>query len=379
MSIFKRVKLLKENNMETYTVKAGDSLSKIAVKIYDDASKWREIADINSLANPSSLKIGQVLQLPPKKGAETSTSPVEITIEGKKAMYRFKGTTTKIYLGTMFRKGLSRIGSFNTERFINENPSLLSSLKLSSSEINTLLATSENEGNLDSINTWDNSYLSWGMFQWTLGPGSDPGELPAMLKLAKKIQPASFQKFFGDFGLDVSADTGDITGYVLLKGSKINNDAKKQPFRDNLWALRFALAGQEPTLCAVQVLHAINRFNRFYFTAQSKFGGLSINDMLSSEYAASLLLDQHVNRPGHVNDVVAAALAKAGLSAQQLASGTNADELNVINKYLQIRLTFGRSPMTHSATRALVVKRYLDNGSISAKKESFKSNRVLRD
>ena len=364
--------------METYTVKAGDSLSAIAIKVFGDAAKWREIADLNSIANPGSIKVGQVLQLPPKKGVDTGIDKVEITVEGNKAFYRFQGTTNKIALGNLYKKGLSRIGGFKTEQFIIDNPTLLADLQLSSSEINTLSATSENEGNLDSINTWDNSYLSWGMFQWTLGPLGDPGELAALLKAAKTLQPDSFQQFFGDFGLDVSADTGNTTGYLLLKGVKVNADAKKTPFRSNLWALRFALAGKEPTLCAVQVLHAINRFNRFYFTPQNIFGGLTLNQLLSSEYAASLLLDQHVNRPGHVFSCVSLALQKAGMSAQELAAGTDADELKVINKYLDIRLSFGKSPMTNSATRAKVVKRYLDKGSISAAKGSFKSNRALR-
>ena len=154
-----------------------------------------------------------------------------------------------------------------------------------------------------------------------------------------------------------------------------NTDTRKTAFRNNNWALRFALAGKEPAICAVQVLHAINRFNRFYFVKDADFGGLSINDMLSSEYAASLLLDQHVNRPGHVKSTVAKALSQAGITPQQMAKGTDADELKVINKYLAIRST---TSMTNSDTRAKVVKNFLDKGLISGKKKSFVSNRGLR-
>jgi len=365
--------------METYTVKAGDNLTAIAVKIYKDASKWREIADLNRIANPALIRVGQVLQLPPKKGAVTGVDLVEISVEDKKVFYRFQGTTEKIALGNLFRLGLSRTGSFNTERFITNSTALLEDVKLSRSETSTLLATSENEGNLDAINTWDNQVLSFGMFQWTLGGEDGQGELAALLKVMKNTQPDSFQKFFGSLGVDISPDTGDTTGFLSLKGNKVNTAAKKEAFRSNLWALNFALAGKEPTLCAAQVLHAINRFNRFYFNPLPNFEGLSINQILSSEYAASLLLDQHVNRPGHVNDVVAQALDKAGATPHTLAAGTDADELKVINRYLEIRKTFGKSPMTNSATRALVVKKYLDKGLISAQKGSFKSNRELRN
>jgi LysM repeat protein len=364
--------------MDTYTVKAGDSLAKIALKLYGDANKWRELADLNGIADPGKIKIGQLLNLIPKKPSTTGVKDSEISIEGKKAFYRFKDSTEKIFLGNLFKLGLSRIGSFNTERFIADNASLLSGLKLSNSEINTLLATSQNEGNLDSINTWDNSYLSWGMFQWTLGPLGDPGELPALLKIVKEKQPAAFKIFFNDFGIDIAPVTGSKTGYLVLNNVIQNTGTRKTAFRNNTWALRFALAGKDPAICAAQVLHAINRFNSFYFIPDQAFGGLSINDMLSSEYAASLLLDQHVNRPGHVKDVVSTALKQAGFTPQQLAAGSDADEMRMINKYLAIRRTFGKSPMTNSDTRAKVVKNFLDKGLISAKKRSFVSNRGLR-
>ena len=377
--------------MNTYTVKPGDSLAKIASKLFGDANKWRELAELNGIADPSKIKVGQVLKLMPTTtttGIAPSPNPVtpapvakpvtaeaEITISGKTVFYRFRNTTDKIFLGSLFKKGISRIGSFNTEKFIENNAALLSTLNLSTSEINTLLATSQNEGNLDSINTWDNSYLSWGMFQWTMGPLGDAGELPALLKLIKAKQPAVFKTFFGDFGIDIAPATNDVTGFITLNNVVQNTDARKTAFRNNNWALRFALAGKEPAICAVQVLQAINRFNRFYFVKDADFGGLSINDMLSSEYAASLLIDQHVNRPGHVKSVVAQAISQSGITPQQIANGTDADELKVINKYLAIRRT---TSMTNSDTRAKVVKNFLDKGLISAKRKSFVSNRGLR-
>ena len=380
--------------METYTVKPGDSLAKIAMKIAGNANKWRELADLNGIADPSKIRVGQMLRLIPKPittGIALSPTPAtpapvakhltgdaEITTLGNLVFYRFKNTTDKIKLGRLFKLGISRIGDFNTEKFIQNNTALLSGFNLSSSEINTLMATSQNEGNLDSINTWDNCYLSWGMFQWTLGPLGEAGELPALLKLIKEKQPAAFKTFFGDFGIDIAPSTGNITGFITLNNVAQNTDARKKAFRNNNWSLRFALAGKNPAICAVQVLHAINRFNRFYFVKDVDFAGLSINDMLGSEYAASLLIDQHVNRPGHVKAVVAAALKQSGITAHQLANGTDADELKVINKYLAIRKGFGKSPMTHSDIRAKVVKNFLDRGLISATKRSFVSNRGLR-
>ncbi len=50
----------------TYTVKAGDSLSKIAKEVYGDASQWKKIHEANKAAvpNPDLIHPGQELQIP---------------------------------------------------------------------------------------------------------------------------------------------------------------------------------------------------------------------------------------------------------------------------------------------------------------------------
>jgi nucleoid-associated protein YgaU len=50
----------------TYTVVAGDSLSKIAKREYGDASMWPKIYDANrdQIKNPDLIHPGQVLTLP---------------------------------------------------------------------------------------------------------------------------------------------------------------------------------------------------------------------------------------------------------------------------------------------------------------------------
>ncbi len=51
---------------DTYTVKAGDTLSIISQKVYGTKSRWNEIFRYNSstLASPERLRVGQVLRLP---------------------------------------------------------------------------------------------------------------------------------------------------------------------------------------------------------------------------------------------------------------------------------------------------------------------------
>ena len=49
-----------------YEVKSGDSLSKIAKEVYDDASRWQEIFEANKdqIKDPSLIRPGQKLCIP---------------------------------------------------------------------------------------------------------------------------------------------------------------------------------------------------------------------------------------------------------------------------------------------------------------------------
>ena len=52
---------------QTYTVKKGDSLSKIAKRVYGDAQQWRRIYEANRALigdNPDLIHPGQALKLP---------------------------------------------------------------------------------------------------------------------------------------------------------------------------------------------------------------------------------------------------------------------------------------------------------------------------
>ena len=50
--------------MATYTVKPGDSLSKIARDALGNLALWPAIASLNGIAAPYIIRAGQVLQLP---------------------------------------------------------------------------------------------------------------------------------------------------------------------------------------------------------------------------------------------------------------------------------------------------------------------------
>jgi nucleoid-associated protein YgaU len=57
----------KRETPKTYTVKAGDTLSKIALSVYGDSTKWKAIYEANKKvigSDPNKLKVGTVLKLP---------------------------------------------------------------------------------------------------------------------------------------------------------------------------------------------------------------------------------------------------------------------------------------------------------------------------
>jgi len=56
--------LMNKTNDEKIVVEQGDSLWKIAERVYGDGYKWTEIAELNELNNPGLLFVGEELLLP---------------------------------------------------------------------------------------------------------------------------------------------------------------------------------------------------------------------------------------------------------------------------------------------------------------------------
>ena len=73
------VSLMGVASAATYTVKAGDNLSKIAQEQLGDASKWKEIYEANKdiISDPNSIFVGQQLVIP----GEDTEEPAEGTAE----------------------------------------------------------------------------------------------------------------------------------------------------------------------------------------------------------------------------------------------------------------------------------------------------------
>ena len=175
--------------------------------------------------------------------------------------------------------GLVNYGNTTIEEFVRDHRARFPDL--SPSMLNVMEAVSVNEGKLEAINTYDNSFMTFGIFQWTAGKGDGRGELPALLALLKHLKPGSFARHFSDHGLDVQdvdIRGSDVArGVFNLDGESLVDAHKKERLRTKTWAYRFWNAGHDDEVREVQIRHAITRLQAFYFTPLMVLDGRSIS------------------------------------------------------------------------------------------------------
>jgi len=211
---------------------------------------------------------------------------------------------------------------------------------LSDSARKVIMAVSRNEGKLDAINTWDRAFLSFGMFQWTLGVGDGPaqgmGELPSLLLKARQQQEEAFDEYFSRFGIGIDEGrTGTTYGFITLRGELISRHKQKEGFRSPEWGFRFWHAGQDPRIQAVEIEHALSRLHNFYWKENPKLKGHSLAKLINSEYGVAQLLDQNVNRGVDVYFTVGEVLD--GFDLNNISNWSDEDEQRLIEKYLKRR------------------------------------------
>lgn len=293
--------------------------------------------------------------------------------------FRFVGNNAVAPDGTVFGKKF-RLGIFNNGKtsisdFVRANPG--SFPNLSPSRLRVMSAVSVNEGKLEAINTWDNAFLTFGCFQWTVGAESGAGELAGMVNRLKQSDPTAFNRLLGQFGLDVASVSSPPnqtpTGFFSMNGQVVKTAADKQSkLRTLEMAFRFFSAGQDDTMRQVQIEYAASRIDLFYRSPSHKIRNLFIADFVSSEFGVALLLDQHVNRPGNVPSTLAAAVTDFINATGKSDPGvwTDQDEAALLNLYIQRR---GTTSMTDSTERANRIRQAVNSGLASAKRGSFQS------
>ena len=305
----------------------------------------------------------ELLTVPGEIGAS------DITVSGTKLL-----GPDGISFASLFRLGVANSGKTKMDAFISANSGLFATMQ--PSLVRVARAVSINEGALEAINTWDNAFLSFGIFQWTSGPGTDPGELPAMLARLRLEDGDAFAFYFGRYGLDLvmPATVAALpTGQFRLNGALLSVPVQKEQLRTPIWAYRFWRAGHDPSVCKAEIGHALDRIGSFYNKSGASLKGKRIRDWINSEVGVAQLLDQHVNRPGHVVPTVAAAVDAflTGGGSPNPATWGDTQEAALLKRYLMIRKSFGGTPMTNSDARAAEIAKAVSTGKLSAKRASF--------
>ena len=279
-----------------------------------------------------------------------------------------------IVFGTVKGPGLFNFGVTTLGDFFGQDPHAFPDTP--PSLINVIRSVSENEGKIEAINTYDSAFLSVGIFQWTAGAAAAAGEIAGLLDLLKRRSVSAFNTYFGSAGLDITlgaAGAGTLaTGYLIVDGRKLDTAAEKEILRQPLWAYRFWRAAHDPEIRRAQVALAMARVDVFYPKIVPGRNGLAVKDFISSEYGVALLLDEHVNRPGHVPKTL-----MAGVDAFIAAGGkkdphawTDGDEAKVLEAYLAAR---NKTSMTDSQKRAERTAAHAKAGTLSIKRSSFKT------
>lgn len=295
-----------------------------------------------------------VADLPP---ADDAAHPA--TVSGKKAI----GPHGRAF-ATVQTKGFATIGLTTLEAWLAARPAQPA---VPASVLRVMKAVSLNEGRLEAVNSRDNSFLSFGILQWTSGAGAGEGELPALLNHLMKADPAAYQECFGRYGLGVKlASASASTGMLTLDNALLDTVARKEQLRSVSWAYRFWRAGHHDAVRLAQFAWAAARIKRFI---NAKAAGRPVSAWIKSELGIAQLLDEHTNRPGHVPGTLAMGIAAIG--AGDPAHWATADEQRLLDAYLKARHARPSSRMTDTVNRAARIAALVPQGRLSGARGSF--------
>jgi hypothetical protein len=274
--------------------------------------------------------------------------------------------------GRKFRLGIFNNGQTSIGQFVAAHRDLFPDV--APSRLRVMEAVSSNEGKLEAINTWDSAFLTFGCFQWTVGTENGDGELPAMIDRLKRRSRQVFQKYFGQFGLDVQLSPARPNtlrrGFFTLNGTPLRTPQQKGQLRSLDWAYRFWLSGHDDTVRLAEVEHAMDRVDLFFRCPECLVNNRFVGDYVSSEYGVALLLDQHVNRPAHVPGTLARAVSAlaAQLGSDAPQGWQDAQERRLLTLYLQKR---AQTSMTDSDGRARKILDAVRAGLASDRRGSY--------
>ncbi|WP_213083884.1 hypothetical protein [Chryseobacterium lactis] len=189
--------------------------------------------------------------------------------------------------------------------------------KVTTDEKEIILAMSENEGNMDAIQSYDSEIITAGAMQKTINP-EGYGELSIQLWEFKQEYPDKFKELFENCGWNVKeieipqknkkvlkkyqAYYNDKTGKDLKALIRKGFEAKKNKQKVICIPMEsFINACKDPDFQSRQIVDFIKRLNSAINKKPTGFSN-PIKDFVKSKLGKATVLDHDVNRPGHVSD-----------------------------------------------------------------------------
>lgn len=182
-----------------------------------------------------------------------------------------------------------------------------------------LIAMSENEGNLDAVQSYDSEILTAGAMQKTINP-SGFGELPIQFWEFKSEFPLKYASYLENCGWEVVAVTNEGKGdtyqaqYKGLTGSELKTKIREGFDKSNLKD-KVPCEPIEPIINLMndvdfqtkQIKDFVKRLKNAINKTPSGYSN-KISAYVSSNLGKATVLDNDVNRPGQVKDCFGAAL-----------------------------------------------------------------------
>lgn len=209
-------------------------------------------------------------------------------------------------------------GNFKLEKYSRWDV-LLSNGVINNDEKAILIAMSENESNMDGVQSYDSEILTAGAMQKTIN-SEGSGELPRQMYKFKKRYPKLFQQYFVCCGWDVNeAYSGKNETYIATYKGKTGHELKiliregcnKESYGKKVKNKALAIFVEAIMLDEYQDIQVEDFIDRLNKEALAKIPNgyiHRIGDYIKSNLGKATILDQDVNRPGYVRKDFAEAL-----------------------------------------------------------------------
>lgn len=167
-------------------------------------------------------------------------------------------------------------------------------------------AVSLNEGgDYSAVNTYDNAYLSIGLYQWSWEDLYDFLREARSLSANSALYNINFQEMFVNYGLNINNERETGKKCFIIDGIDYGL-ARSAP--SQLKKLRFVYcfikAADNEKFRKIQDKIALDRIDTARNVTVSDKGTKRVKDYITSRLGVTLVLDQHVNRKGHVKTTV---------------------------------------------------------------------------